>query len=109
MSEIKFTDEEMTSLNDIQVKYRQIQMSMGALKLQQISHKTQGLQLDKSEKDLMAELSVIQNEEADLAKTLNDKYGQGTLDPGTGVFTPNEVQKTAVSYTHLTLPTTPYV
>ena len=40
MSEIKFTDEEMTSLNDIQVKYRQIQMSMGALKLQQISHKT---------------------------------------------------------------------
>ena len=41
MSEIKFTDEEMTSLNDIQVKYRQIQMSMGALKLQQISHKTQ--------------------------------------------------------------------
>jgi len=95
MAEIKFTDEEMKSLNEIQTQYRNLQMSMGALKLQQIAHEKQHETLEQAETDMLLKLSEMQNSEADLAKTLNDKYGQGSLDPATGVFTPNEVQPVA--------------
>ena len=95
--EIKFTDEEMKSLQDIQTKYRDLQMSMGALKLQQIAYEKQGDNLAAAEDDLMNQLANMQTEEGELAKSLNEKYGQGQLDPATGVFTPNEVQKPAAS------------
>ena len=35
--EIKFTEEELKSLQELQTNYRNLQMQMGALKLQQIS------------------------------------------------------------------------
>ena len=36
MSEVKFTDEELKSLKDVQESYQNIQMRMGNLKMQQI-------------------------------------------------------------------------
>ena len=46
--------------------------------------------LDETELQLETEYSELQKSEQALVKTLNDKYGQGTLNPETGVFTPTE-------------------
>ena len=88
MSEIKFTDEELKSLQDIQNSYQNIQMRMGNLKMQQIQHEKAADQLENLEESLLDELSSLQDTEQQLAQSFNEKYGQGQLDPKTGIFTP---------------------
>ena len=39
--------------------------------------------------EVETEYQTVQQEERDIVKTLNDKYGPGQLDPATGVFTPS--------------------
>ena len=94
MSEVKFTEEELKSLKDVQDSYQNIQMRMGNLKMQQISHDKMSDQLENLEESLLDELSSLQESEQQLAQTFNEKYGQGQLDPKTGVFTPAPVEKT---------------
>lgn len=88
MSEVKFTDEELKSLKDIQDSYQNIQMRMGNLKMQQIQHDKMQDQLENLEESLLDELSTLQDTEQQLAQSFNEKYGQGQLDPKTGIFTP---------------------
>tara|TARA_A100001201_G_C4062067_1_gene193003 strand:- start:112 stop:438 length:327 start_codon:yes stop_codon:yes gene_type:complete len=88
MSEIKFTEDELTSLREIQSSYREIQMKFGALSMQKLAHEKQGDQIAESEEALMTELEGLQGNERAVAEDLNKKYGAGSLDPQTGVFTP---------------------
>ena len=94
MSEVKFTEEELKSLKDVQDSYQNIQMRMGNLKMQQINHDKMSDQLENLEESLLDELSSLQESEQQLAQTFNEKYGQGQLDPKTGVYTPAPVEKT---------------
>ena len=87
-NEVRFTEEEMTKLTDLQSKYQSIQDRFGQTKLQQISVQQQVDALDKLEKDLEEEFSNVQKEEQELVAELNNTYGAGTLNPETGVFTP---------------------
>ena len=95
MSEVKFTDEELKSLKDIQDSYQNIQMRMGNLKMQQIQHDKMQDQLENLEESLLDELSTLQDTEQQLAQSFNEKYGQGQLDPKTGIFTPAPKQEDA--------------
>ena len=95
MSEIKFTDEELKSLQDIQQSYQNLQMRLGNFKMQQIQHEKAAEQLETLEESLLDELSNLQESEQQLAQTFNEKYGQGQLDPKTGIFTPAPKQKEA--------------
>jgi len=95
MSEIKFTDEELKSLQGVQESYQNLQMRMGNLKMQQIQHEKAAEQLESLEESLLDELSNLQESEQQLAQTFNEKYGQGQLDPKTGIFTPAPKQKEA--------------
>lgn len=88
MSEVKFTDEELKSLKDVQESYQNIQMRMGNLKMQQIQQDKMQDQLENLEESLLDELSTLQDNEQQLAQSFNEKYGQGQLDPKTGIFTP---------------------
>ena len=81
--EVKFTEEELKQVQDIQVNYQDIQNQFGQLKLAQI-------RLDEQEVDLEESLKTIQSEEKKFLDGISDKYGQGTLNPETGVFTPVE-------------------
>ena len=89
--EIKFTEEEMNSLQVVREKYSNIQMQLGSLKMQQIAHDKNAERLMETEESLMSALDDLTKEEQDLAKDLNDKYGPGSLNPETGVFTPSTV------------------
>lgn len=88
MSETKFTEEELASLREVQSKYQAIQMKFGALTMQKLAHDKQAEALADSEDSLMGELENLQTSEKEIAKSLNEKYGAGQLDPQTGVFTP---------------------
>ena len=83
MSEVKFTEEELKQVQDIQQDYLSIQNQFGQLKLAQI-------RLDEDEIELEEALKKIQTEERKFLDGITDKYGQGTLNPDTGVFTSNK-------------------
>ena len=46
--------------------------------------------VSKAEDELRKKFIEVQQSEQDLIKELNDKYGDGTLNPQTGEFTPNK-------------------
>ena len=81
--EVKFTEEELTQVQNIQKSYVNVQNQFGQLKLAQI-------RLDEQEVQLEDALKQVQSEEKKFLDGITDKYGQGTLNPETGVFTPTE-------------------
>ena len=81
--EVKFTEEELTQVQNVQKSYASVQNQFGQLKLAQI-------RLDKQEVDLENALTSIQEEEKKFLDGITEKYGQGSLNPETGVFTPNK-------------------
>ena len=81
--EVKFTEEELTQVQNIQKSYVNVQNQFGQLKLAQI-------RLDEQEVQLEDTLKQVQSEEKKFLDGITDKYGQGTLNPETGVFTPAE-------------------
>tara|TARA_Y100000114_G_scaffold143444_1_gene150999 strand:- start:30 stop:317 length:288 start_codon:yes stop_codon:yes gene_type:complete len=81
--EVKFTEEELTQVQNIRQEYVSIQQSFGQLKLAQIN-------LDNQEIDLENALKNTQDKEQSFLDGITKKYGQGTLNPETGVFTPVE-------------------
>ena len=87
-SEIKFTEDELKSLNDLNNGYTTKQQQFGQLKVQRILLTQQLEALDETEIRLETEYSELQKSEQKLVAELNEKYGPGQLDPNTGVFTP---------------------
>jgi len=81
--EVKFTEEELKQVQNIQASYVNVQNQFGQLKMAQI-------RLDNQEVELEDALKQIQLEEKKFLDGITDKYGQGTLNPETGVFTPTE-------------------
>jgi hypothetical protein len=81
--EVKFTEEELKQVQNIQQSYSSVQNQFGQLKLAQI-------RLDNDEVTLEDALKSIQDEEKKFLDGITKKYGQGTLNPETGVFTSSE-------------------
>tara|TARA_Y100000114_G_scaffold147968_1_gene160380 strand:+ start:320 stop:595 length:276 start_codon:yes stop_codon:yes gene_type:complete len=81
--EVKFTEEEMSQVQGIQQNYANIQNQFGQLKMAQI-------RLDEQEIDLENSLKSIQEEEKKFLEGITEKYGEGSLNSETGVFTPVE-------------------
>ena len=81
--EKKFTEDELKQVQTIQQSYANVQNQFGQLKLAQI-------RLDEQEIDLENSLKSIQDEEKKFLDGITSKYGQGSLNPETGVFIPTE-------------------
>ena len=79
----KFTEEELTTLKSIQAKSQNATFQFGQLYLSKI-------RLDEQETALKNYAKSIEEEEANLAKELSDKYGKGSINIDTGEFTPIE-------------------
>ena len=93
--EIKFTDEELKSLQDLSQSYQNIQASFGQIKVQKILNQQQADALEEAEVKMDSDYKDIQDNERKLVEELNEKYGPGQLDPQTGVFTPAPPQEEA--------------
>ena len=48
--------------------------------------------LETRKTEVEQEYEGVQQQERDLVKTLNEKYGPGSLNPETGVFTPTPTE-----------------
>ncbi len=78
-----FTKEELTKIETIKQTYDQVMLRMG-----QIVFEEQQMQEEK--KNLQSLFADTRKNEVDFAQQLNSKYGKGTLDIQTGIFTPVE-------------------
>ena len=86
--EIKFSDEELQSLNELSQGYQNVQAVFGQMKVQHILAEQQISSLEEAEVQMESDYSDLQEKERELVQQLNEKYGPGQLDPQTGVFTP---------------------
>ena len=80
---VTFTQEELTKLRDLQSKTSQVISAFGQLKISEINLKNQTDYLSN-------ELDSLKKEEKDLATSLSEKYGKGTLNAETGEFSPTK-------------------
>lgn len=84
----KFTDDELKQINTIADTYSQLQTELGNLGVQKILVDERIQAIQDREESIRGEWKKNQTTEQELVKTLSNKYGEGTLDPKTGEFTP---------------------
>jgi flagellar biosynthesis chaperone FliJ len=84
----QLTPEELQQIKDLQSKYNQAIFEIGASEAQLIAFQ-QGIEkLQQAKKDLVSNLTTIEQKESELVKSLQEKYGQGNINPETGEITP---------------------
>tara|TARA_B100001564_G_scaffold315502_1_gene290265 strand:+ start:286 stop:579 length:294 start_codon:yes stop_codon:yes gene_type:complete len=95
MSEVKFTEKELQSLQELSTKSNGITNRFGQLAIAKINLEKQSESVEEEEFKLHEELEALKKEEQETLQKITEKYGPGSLDPQTGVFTPSvEVQST---------------
>ena len=92
--EIKFTEKELQTLNDLQVKYNTITNQFGQLAIAKLNLEKQTEVVSDQEFKLQEELGQAREDEQEILNEITEKYGPGQLDPQSGVFTPTtEIQQ----------------
>ena len=86
----KFTEDEMKTIQSIQDSYFEVQTDFGKLNLAKIKLEQQLDDLGVADGDLTKKFIDIQEEEKKFLNDITKKYGEGSLNPETGVFTPNK-------------------
>jgi len=89
----KFTEDELKSLQELQNTYASISTQFGQVKVSRINLERQLNSLDEAEDNFTTDWETNRQTENDLVKTLNEKYGAGSLNPTTGEFIPQPTQK----------------
>ena len=87
--EIKFTEDELKSVGDLQVKYNTVTNKFGQLAIAKLNFEKQQESIEEEEFKVHEELESVRAEEQEVLTAITEKYGPGTLDPQTGVFTPS--------------------
>ena len=92
--EVKFTEKELQSLNDLQVQYNTITNQFGQLAIAKLNLEKQTEVVSDQEFKLQEELDQAREQEQEVLNEITEKYGPGQLDPQSGVFTPTtEIQQ----------------
>ena len=86
---IKFSEDEITKLKELQDGYLKIQSSFGQLSIARLNIKKQVDELNNIEEQTRKDFDELRGKEREVVDELTKKYGQGTLDPASGVFTPS--------------------
>jgi len=89
---IKFTEEEIQSINELRQEVGVTFTQLGQLSIQKAKTIQQ---IEVQESQLIAQHQSLVEKEQELFKGLNEKYGDGNFDPATGEFTPTPKEETA--------------
>ena len=92
--EVKFSQEEMSQLTELQQTYATIQNTFGQLSVNRIRLEQELSSLDEADVRLKSDFAATQQKEREFVATISKKYGDGNLDLNTGVFTPRPVEET---------------
>ena len=91
---VKFSEEELQSLQELQNTYAGISTQFGQLKVNRMNLERQLDSLEQSEEALENAWEDNRKKESELVQSLTEKYGPGSLNPQTGEYTPVSVQET---------------
>ena len=86
--EIKFTQQEIDSLQELRQLYANVELSLGKIEIARMQSEQKLEQLVNEKFRLEADYTEIQQNESQLVSELTEKYGVGNLDIVTGKFTP---------------------
>jgi oligoribonuclease NrnB/cAMP/cGMP phosphodiesterase (DHH superfamily) len=84
----QLTQEELQSIKDLQSRYNQTILEIGASEAQIIVFQENIEKLIEAKKGLVSDLKTIEQKESELVKSLQEKYGQGDINIETGEITP---------------------
>jgi hypothetical protein len=82
-SSVKFTDDESKELADIRAGFDKAAITFGRLYLRRRD-------LEKTEAHLTTELDLLEKQEKAFLDKIVAKYGEGTYDSTTGIYTPKK-------------------
>jgi len=82
---IQFTEEEVQSINQLRQDVSNVFTQLGQLSIERNRRLDE---LDDLEEQLIEKHKELQQQEQDLFKGLNERYGDGNYDPATNTFTP---------------------
>ena len=91
---VKFSEEELQSLQELQNTYAGISTQFGQLKVSKMNLERQFNSLEQSEETLENAWEDNRKKESELVQSLTEKYGPGSLNPQTGEYTPVSVEET---------------
>jgi len=80
---IRFTPEEISEVTAIRESYDSAVMALGQLEMQK-------REIAKAEKKIEERLTDTENKERSFLDKIVAKYGEGTFDIATGIFTPKK-------------------
>ena len=81
--DIKFSDDELKQISDIRTAYAEITNRFGQIELTKYN-------LQKQVEQAEIDFESVKVKEQEILQSITKKYGPGTLDPNTGVFTPSK-------------------
>jgi hypothetical protein len=82
------TPDELVSIKELQTRYNQTILEIGAAEAQLIVFQENIEKLQEAKKGLVSDLKTIEKKESELVASLQEKYGTGNIDPQTGEITP---------------------
>lgn len=82
------TPDELVSIKELQTRYNQTILEIGAAEAQSIVFQENIEKLQEAKKGLVSDLKTIEKKESELVASLQEKYGMGNIDPQTGEITP---------------------
>ena len=82
---IQFTQEEVQSINQLRQDVANTFTQLGQLTIERNRRLDE---LDEIEEQLIEKHKQLQQQEQEIFKGLNEKYGDGNYDPATNIFTP---------------------
>ena len=82
------TPDELVSIKELQTRYNQTILEIGAAEAQLIVFQENIEKLQEAKKGLVSDLKTIEKKESELVAYLQEKYGTGNIDPQTGEITP---------------------
>ena len=91
---VKFSEEELQSLQELQNTYAGISTQFGQLKVSRMNLERQFNSLEQSEEALEKAWDDNRQKETELVQSLTEKYGPGSLKPQTGEYTPVSAEET---------------
>jgi len=84
---VQLTQEELQSVRDLQSKYNQTLFEIGVTEAQRLALLEQVEKRESDKKVLLSDLATIEQKENELVKSLQEKYGAGSINPETGEIT----------------------
>jgi 2C-methyl-D-erythritol 2,4-cyclodiphosphate synthase len=88
MENLKLTAEELEQVNKMAQMFQQTVYEIGSIENSIYNAEQHIAKLKEQKQALFSDLASLETKEIELATTLREKYGDGTINPQTGEITP---------------------